>query len=391
MTLIKKTLPLLIMALIATSCSQYKVYSVKDNPLIPVDGGAVFALPKTQLRVAVTVERRDLSQAPYAAFASEFLGVDEMDSDTAIHLVSIDVDGVNVADPDYYYYVKIRKGSLTIDKRHLLLAIGMDNPADNVVANPSQGSRDAAPSASSLRAEYNLYDRTDTFYTRYDVPGHPSQISSKKDVRSTRQRAMAAAERLEEVQEKQRQLINGEYEGSYGAESVQYLYAQLRRQEEYLVSLFCGVSNRETVYFFLDPPVRRKEDYVDTVVWFSPSQGFSLNKSAHAADAHPIVCIMHCDNSLRSTGRFVKYHTSGATANSASGHTGRAANKRRGTRNFRYRVPENAEITVTSPFFTVKRDVPMSQMGPIVELPRHRVKAVFDANTLDLKELKVHN
>ena len=59
-----------------SACSQYKVYSVKDSPSLPVGGGILYALPKTQLCVEVTVQRRDLSQAPYSQYAADYLGVE---------------------------------------------------------------------------------------------------------------------------------------------------------------------------------------------------------------------------------------------------------------------------------------------------------------------------
>lgn len=387
-TVYRRIVPLAFSAMfLLTACSQYKIYSVKDNPVLTASGGALFALPKTQLCVSVTVERRDLSQAPYRDYAVDFLGISDKYVDTSFHLVSVDVKGVNVADPDHYYYVKIRRGAVVVDSRHLLLAIGMDNPSDNVSGVIDIPVSDSMSHQRMSRPTNNLYDRMDTFYTRNDMPGRPSLVTTKKDMRSLRQRAAAAAEKLEEIQDKQQQLLNGEYEGSYGAEAVQYLYAQLRLQEERIIEEFCGRLCRETVSFYIDPVIRRKEDFVDTVVWFSPSVGFIGDDSLLQDDAFPVVCSVHSDNTLRNAGRFVKYHTSGLTADNGAGHTGRAAVKRRGRKNFRYRVPEQASVVITTPVFSVSRTVPISQLGPVVELPRHRIRALFDAETLDLKFL----
>ncbi|MCR4816193.1 MAG: DUF4831 family protein, partial [Bacteroidales bacterium] len=93
------------------SCSQYKVYSVKDSPTLRLGGGVLYALPKTELCIAVTVERRDLSAAPYSAFAADFLGVAPDAVDTSFRIIDIDITGHNVADQDNYYFVKINRGS----------------------------------------------------------------------------------------------------------------------------------------------------------------------------------------------------------------------------------------------------------------------------------------
>ena len=359
---------------------------------MPVSGGLLYALPKTRLCVAVTVERRDLSSAEFSPFASEYLGVDERFVDTSYRIVAMDVTGENVADADNYFFVKVRKGSVTIDPRHLLLAVGMPNPAENVflpATVPFQNDADMATGA--IHAEYNLYDRADTFYTRYDTPGRPTKISTRKDSRSLKQRAAAAAQRLDEIQSKRRELIEGEYEGSYSREAVQYLDRQLASLEADIIGQFCGEVKRETVRFYVDPTFKRKEDFVDTVTWFSPAEGFSGDEEHLPDDAFPLVCSIHNDDLLRNAYRFVRYHTSGVTHQSSSGRTGTASRKERNRKCFRYRLPETATVTLTTPDASVSRQIPISQLGAVLSLPRHSVKALFDANTLDLIELHVNN
>lgn len=379
-------------SVLLAGCAQYKVYSVKDEPLLPIRGGVVYALPKTQLCVAVTVQRRDLSNAPFSAYAADYLGVTTSDIDTNYHIVSIDVSGVNVADPDYCYYVKINRGSVTVDERHLLLAVGMENEQTPTFGHPSPRRDDGERrtgngewSASGVRAEYNLYDRADTFYTRYDKPNYPSMVATRKDVRSVKQRAAAAAEKLEEIQSKQEELINGEYEGSYGAEAVRYIFSQLQQQEARIVSSFCGEAKTETIRFYIEPKMRRREDFCDTVIWFSPKEGFCGDAGILPDDAFPIVCSVHNEQNLKNVNRFVRYHTSGVTQSGYGGRTGTASTKSRNRKGFHYRIPAATTVVVTTPEFSVSRQVPLSQLGPIVVLPRHRIKALFDANTLDLK------
>lgn len=369
-------------------CSQYRVYSVKDNPPMRVAGGVLYALPQTQLCVSLTVERRDMSKAPYSAYAADYLGVGPADIDTSFRIVSIDVQGVNIADPNNYYYVQVNRGTVTVDDRHLLLAIGMPNPSDNE-NNPVSYSPNSQPTSSSkpVGAAYNLYDRVDTFYTRYDKPDRPTMFSTRKDVLTAKQRAAAAAERLGDIQTKQQELIDGEYEGAYGVDAVQYLYAQLEKQEATIIASFCGEVKRETIRFFVDPQMKRNENISDTIIWFSPQMGFVGDEEHLPEDAYPVICNVEVNNDLRSANRFVKYHTSGYTSNGSSGRTGNAAAKYRNRRGFRYRIPAMTTVSVSTRGYAVSCQVPMSQLGPVVELPRHRIKALFDVNTLDLKEL----
>ena len=48
---IPRNIPILCLAVMMTACSQYKVYSVKANPALPVGGGVLYALPRTQICV----------------------------------------------------------------------------------------------------------------------------------------------------------------------------------------------------------------------------------------------------------------------------------------------------------------------------------------------------
>ena len=403
-----KRLLVVSLALLLSGCSAYKVYSVRDNPTMPIAGGVVYALPRTQLRVAVTVERRDLASAPYARFAADMLGATAADLDTSFRIVDIDVTPHNVADPDYYYFVKVRRGSLTVDDRHLLLAVGAPVPSSTGARVPPRASNQQ-PSANSQQPTanrqpsplaYNLYDRPDTFYTRYDSPGHPSLVTTKKDVRTLKQRAEAAAASIDELQTRQRELLTGEADNQPDAESLRIILAQLRHQELQLKALFVGETHRETVVFYVDPALRKGEDFIDTISWFSPTEGFVTEPTNQPTNqptnhsniqAFPIVCTVQSENTLKTTNRFVRYHTSGTAPTVTSNRTGVAASKSRTKKAFRYRIPEQTTVTIFTPQFSLSRHLPISQFGPTVQLPTRRIKALFDPQTHDLRELKIEN
>ncbi len=381
---------------LCSSCSNYKVFSMRDNPTLPVDGGVLYALPSTRICLSVTVVRRDLSNAPYCDFAVEMLGLSPADTDTSFRIADIGVATSNVADPDNYYMVKIRRGSLAVDHRHLLLAIGTDAPlvGDASIVGDASERRIKSGAASqphpSTNASYNLYDRTDTLYSRYDAPGHPSYVSSRRDSRSLKQRALAAAQRLDEIQTKRQELLGGEYDGSYSQEAIAFLNSQLQQQEAEIVALFCGTLRSETVTYFIEPSFRRRVEAIDTLAWFSPSEGLmGFVDATSSADATPIICCVSPSGDMRSANRFVKYHTSGVTPDGKSGRTGNAYSRRRSSHDFRYRLPEAATLEVSAGPLALKQQVLLSQLGPVMFVPRRKVKALFNPVTLDLMSLSV--
>ena len=382
-SLVSRLALLFLLALSVSSCTHYKVFSVKESPTMPLSGGALYALPRTQVVVSVTVERRDLSSAPYSDYAADLLGVDTSAFDTAFHIASIDVAPLCVADPERFFFVNVRHGSVAVDQRHLLLAVGMEPLSSSFAsANDKVSSSYQTP---SFAPEYNLVDRTDTVYSRYDMPGRPTMTLQRKDVRSLRQRAADVASRIDDIQSRQQELL--ESDASYSAEALSIVMNQLRRQEADLVASFCGNVKREVVRFYVDPNPKRNASSCDTVVWFSPSVGFCDNVESFPDDAFPIVCTVQSDNLMNKANRFVRYHTAGITVDSHTGRTGNAAKRSSRRHGFRYRVPEPATVEVSCPLFTVRRHMPVAQLGPIMELPRHRVKALFDPETLQLLQI----
>ncbi|MBQ0015696.1 MAG: DUF4831 family protein, partial [Bacteroidales bacterium] len=220
--------------------------------------------------------------------------------------------------------------------------------------------------------DYNLYDRSDTFYTRFDHPGHPSMIATKKDSRTLRAQAQAAAERIGQLQDRRQQLLSGEYEASYTPEGIRLLLQLIDREEQQIQQQFVGRYVTERHRFTYTP--RDEKQFIDSqsvvIFYFSPSQGIV---DSAAPSGVPVRCSFRCDNKLRNAARFVKYRL---------GLFGKNDVNDRNT--FKYRRSEQAQVVVSSPYFTVQQMLPVAQFGPTIELPAKHFKAVFDSHTGDL-------
>lgn len=376
--LTKRSFPLLLLALLAalSSCSRYAVYPVASKPAMPISGGMVYALPHTRVKVLVDFERRDLSAAPYAEYASSLLGIPHIDSDSVYRIAAIRIAADNVADPQHLYFVRTGGVSLSVGPNQLLSSVGL--PAQSL------GTPLPAPANSSMpvlqpaaQGEYNLYDRADTFYVRGDKPGHPSLVTSQKDVRSLKQRATAAAEEIREIGDKQQQLLFGEYDGDYSTETLRFLYQKLDERKLAIQQQFTGTIQRETVTFFVDPKDEKALIDAQSVPLFSFSPVDGLTTLGDDTSQW-VTCSIVCVNSLRQAARFVKFRTSGAGKGSAT------ANSKRIRKSFRYRIPETACVTVSGAGFEVEQSVKIAQFGPIVELPRRKFKAIFDSQSGEL-------
>lgn len=358
----------LLLALGCAGCFHTRVMSVRTSTSRVAPGGMLYALPKTEVCVDVAIVHRDTSQAPYAAFADEMLAGAPVGD--AYRIAGMTVSTRLVADEAHYYYVLPRRTSLQIDRRHLLRAVGMDD----VVADDWQESVELEDnnddSLLSTPLFYNLYDRVDTFYRRGDRPGKPSMLLAKKDSRSLRRQAQDVAEQIGALQEQRRSLVEGDPDDNRSPEVMRFQMQQIDAQIDALTALFVGREERTVVRFVVTPSESRSDEgeELQTLFWFSPQRGVV---DGPVGDAVMVRYAFHRQGSMRSAARFVRYHTGDAT--------------RLDSRNsIKYRSAEPVEFTIESPFFQLRRTLPVTQYGPILELPQGRVKARFDAETGEL-------
>ncbi len=366
------------LAFLLASCASYNVYSVKSRPNMAVKGGLMYALPQTDICLSVTFQKRNFTQAPYAQFASEMLGMDSLRIDEPYSIVSMSLSGVNKADPSQYYFISPRRISVNVDSRGLLQSVGMNTPVSNRAGlgegdfSYTEPSAEHAPSLS-----LNTYDRADTFYVRGDLPGHPSLVSTRKDVRNLRQRAQAAADRIAELQEKRQQLLYGDYDGNYTPEAIQYLVDRLGEQESALLSQFLGTTETETVDFYITPSSDRSKvaEQQMLVFCFSPTFGLYDTIYPEVPDLCPFYCTITSEANLKKPSGFVR-----ATSKGLIGKN----NTTVGRSTFKYRQSEVANVRIEGGKYSFSRQLPIAQFGPIIDLPRGRFRAVFDRHTGDL-------
>lgn len=356
--------------LLLASCS-YEVRPVRSSTTLSTPGGMLYALPRTNICVDFTVGHYDTTGAPFVKFAKDMLSFNRP-------LGLYEIRGVNIttqvdADPQAYYFVNPRGLNIQIDDRNLLRSIGVDALAgwDGTEPTEEEMQADIATHRVAFLPQYNIYERTDTIYARGDKPGHPTLITTKKDARTLRQRAMAAAERIAQLQERRKQLLNGEYDGSYAPETVKLLIEQINRQEHDLLEQFTGHYVTSVVRYAFAPETEHangEEEQSRTLCYFSPTMG--MVDSGAVRDAEPVYCRVVCHHSLSKVARHVKVKQMWFYA------------KKPADRNtFKYRRSEETEVEVTFMDKKQQKTVQVAQFGPTIELPYGKFKALFDAQT----------
>ncbi|MBQ9639093.1 MAG: DUF4831 family protein [Bacteroidales bacterium] len=360
----------LLLTLLVSSCASFKVTPINKQSQASVSGGMLYALPLTQLRITVITASQDLSQADFAAFAEEMLG--DTDSTPIPNSIrDIKITTTTVADPKGYYWVTPLRSSMQTNSRHLLQAIGFrtDAAPSSPVSPAPAGSAHAGTTdfKGSVDATYN---RADTFYTRHDQPGRPSKIVAMRDHRSLRSQAQQAARRIEELQHRRMQLLNGEEETPLDPRTLTLLLDKIEAELSAYIARFRGVIHLDTVTIVVDPTSMDNEDEYPLLL-FSPSIGIvQSNQKQMPTDVDTLWCSQQPSGEMKTVARIHKYH---ATRSSRLGYTERHSIK--------YRIPEPTTISLTFGDHTWEQQVDILQNGPTVRLPIRCRQALFDPQT----------
>lgn len=368
----KKILPILAATLMLFS-SCYTVTSVNTDNGNANAGGLFYALPLTQICIDVTYQYYDLTDAIYSEYASEMLALDNFDVDKPYRIKNIEASYNVTADPENYYLVEPNGISVQVDSRHLLRAVGMTPQEAATESGPamliSQGSVSDPKlvlhnaTADKMLPTYNLYDRTDTFYVHGDRPGHPTGTSTKKAPRSIRQRAQAAAEEIAELEDTRADITVSD---RYTLEGKAQMLKQIEEKEAILMAQFIGKPVVETVHFFLVPtPTNGTNDTLQKSVLFYFSRAEGICESDDY-DAIPVTCTLRPDQTMHKVRHF-------------SAKQGKSLLGLRG--NFKYRLPSQAQLNLSCELFDYQVTLPVSQYGPVVNLPHKHFKALFDPTT----------
>lgn len=361
--------------LVAAAClfaGCYSVTPVNDNGTAS-GGGLYYALPRTEICVDVTYQYYDLTEAVYSEYATEMLALDNFDVEKPYRIKNIETTYTVAADPDHYYLVNPKGISVQVDSRQLLRAVGMTPQEvaqhmgpDRPSGQPRQEEAKLVlhnATADKMLPTYNLIDRTDTFYVRGDRPGNPSGLSTKKAPRSLRQRAQAAAEEIAELEDTRADIALSD---RYTPEGKRELLQQLEEKEALLLAQFIGKPVVETVHFFITPktPTSAADTVQRTVLfYFSRSEGIC---DFDDYGAMPVVCTLRPDKALQQVRQFSTQPKGIPFLKS---------------KNFKYRMPSQAQMLLSCELFDYRVTLPVAQYGPVIDLPHRGFKALFDQAT----------
>jgi len=270
---------ILFMALfvLAAGCTSMTKNAGSDIVVLPLggevkvtEGSIVYALPQTVFEISITAERMIEVPGPYAAYAGEMIGLDNVikDEDETWTLTGINLATIEELDPQQFYVIQgtslMQSNLLKLKESGLVLDLNPD-----IYLRSGQSYIREGADYSSLRftdrgANDYVSTRTDTAYRIVKADTAfirvPYLVQMKKGM-TVAQEAREAADRLLELREGRHMILTGE---TNIFPQDRAAIDEINRLEREYTALFAGKSWSDTRHFR---------------IWFIPEPSMAGSKS----------------------------------------------------------------------------------------------------------------
>lgn len=253
---------LLSIILLLSSCLSGRKLAETNSVIIPLsdtvtirEGSIVYGLPKTVLTVFVTMERTIEKPGPYAIFASDLLGIDNViqTENESWSIESVSVKAHEELDPSEFYIIKsntyFQTNVLTLKKEGIILDL---NPAIyyyNDTKMLGTGSETGRFRSFDLGSDEYFQVQRDTAYKRVALDSSfiriPYAVEKKKKL-TVDQLAEKAAKRLMELRDGKLLILTGEATVFPQNDAA---INEINRMEKDYTELFTGKILKETRIF----------------------------------------------------------------------------------------------------------------------------------------------
>jgi hypothetical protein len=253
---------LVILVFIAYSCSSSKKTTVSDIVILPYsdtvslrDGSIVYGLPRSVVNVIVELERTIEIPGPYAKYAGDLLGLDNVIKNEAEYwsVKSVAIKTNEELDPSEFYIIESNTlfltNALALKKQGLIMDLNPEIFSSAEKQTQDTGTENNRFLPFDLGSDEYFQIQRDTAYRRVNIDSTFIRIPyvvEKKRVLSVDQLAEKAANRLMEMRDGKHLILTGEANVFPQNESV---LNEMRRMEQEYTELFVGKTITETRKF----------------------------------------------------------------------------------------------------------------------------------------------
>ena len=308
--------------------------------------GIYYYLPRTVIKLEVTLEETQYHIGPYAEFASELLGTNDYikENKTVIRLKSVDIQSGSEPDPNASYFVDIDEKSkesvqnIILDNDGIIQAIGYSTLQEGfaIEKTPIEYEMEIKPETTVSFIEI-IEDQEDKDEDDEEEGRKATKKSPKRD------KALSAIDKISKLRTAYYDLISGVNETNYG-NTISYMAENMERLENEYISLFKGKKTTTTYkkYIYLKPN----------------------NNDANAS--------ISCEKLENGEVLKVQFETK----NINDTPTTEATNK------LSYRIPAQTTVTITSgKNVLASKTLIISQFGVLKQISTKNNKIIFNPNT----------
>ena len=251
---------------------QFQVTKATDKALPVTARGIYYALPKTIFKVKLILEKVEQIRGPFAAYTEKYLGTSDFikANGSYLHLLAVDVQPVNMADPSQLYYVQFpedrsaketRQFGLQLNDQGVLVAFGPKKDSKSAKENEEVSSQTYIYSDNTrsfkMAAGYSRAQKVDTIVRKFTI----DTLTIKRFLYKTswinlseEDRANDAAQQIKKLRDSRFNLLTGYQEVNYG-NGIRYMDSELQKLEKQYLALFLGRETKQMVVrsFVFDP------------------------------------------------------------------------------------------------------------------------------------------
>jgi len=371
---------------------QINVYRIDKNTITTGKDGVYYSLPRTVIKVNVTVDRIENYKGPYADYALKYLGLKNVVAANSVEYIinNIKVTTSAEPDPDQYYFVefgdKISKGEkaglFSLSESGLIIGT-IQEEADTIrevriirsEEPPLISEKDVFPEIFKYSADVSFFEKVDTIIRKVNIDTMTMEKQYLKRTvveKSPEQKAKEAADFISKIKDNRFNLISGFQEVNYNKETLEYMDSQLKTLQKEYMKLFTGISIHKTLTFsFVYTPNPNQVNAEMPVFKYSKTKG--------------IVDLDEPGGKVVT----VKLQRSGTTG-SLSAYLKNATFDDKKNHGFFYRIPELAKVTVKlDENLQDETQCLVSQLGVVTYLPVNKWKVSFYKETGGVKGIVV--
>jgi len=363
---------------------QINVFRIDKNTVPSGKEGVYYSLPRTVIKVNVTLDRVENYKGPYAESALKYLGLKNVVSANSVEYNITDIKVTTTAepDPDQYYFVEFGEKMSKNEKTGLFaltesgLIIGTVPGETDTVKEvriikseepPMISEKDVFPEIFKYSSDFSFFEKVDTIIRKVNVDTITMERQYLKRTvveKSPEQKAKEAADFISKIKDNRFNLISGFQEVNYNKETLEYMDAQLKILEKEYMKLFTGISIHKTIVFsFVYSPNPNQVNAAVPVFKYSKTKGIiDLDEPGGKVVT-------------------VKIQRSGTTG-SLSAYLKKITEDEKKSHGFYYRIPELAKVTVKlDENLQDETQCLVSQLGVVTNLPANKWKVNFFPET----------